>query len=297
TTSRVQVDVSDLQQSVRQGQYDMVRVLRMAGRGNVPLELSQPMAGAPSPQYAYPNGIAVSVKDNVPANTFMDPGQNYRVLAGTDVLTVRGVINTPVYAITQNTPLVIRSTNPAATPNGGTIVVPASTRNGIPQNLQPLSNAIAAGLPEALVLVSRVKHSDYQIVTLDPPNCIVGANSITVSFVIGPVGAFTNPTPVTAAWGLSNSRFSPTLTDVDTIGIVEEYSYYVRDLREVAGNQSSPPIPQLVRARVYPGTQTPWNNDTSNWAVPIADNVTDLQVALGIEAGGTSPYSLDEGAG
>ena len=46
--------------------------------------------------------------------------------------------------------------------------------------------------------------------------------------------------------------------------------------------------PHLSRARALPGTQVPWGpgatGDPENWAQDVADNVLDLQVALGFDS-------------
>jgi hypothetical protein len=54
------------------------------------------------------------------------------------------------------------------------------------------------------------------------------------------------------------------------VGILEEYSYYVRK----AGDGSSP---KLARARLTPGMGTAYENDRNNVIMDIADNIMDLQ--------------------
>ena len=87
----VQTNLSGMQQSLRIGQYQMIRSIRMAGRGGLP-------------RGSLPQGIAISVRNNVPAS-----GDEARVavtntdspeaVEGSDVLIVRGVISTPVYQV------------------------------------------------------------------------------------------------------------------------------------------------------------------------------------------------------
>src|SRR5205823_5422359 len=57
----------------------------------------------------------------------------------------------------------------------------------------------------------------------------------------------------------------------------------------VAGDKTSDLAPKLSRARVYPNTQTPWSDDDTNWKVDIADNIFDLQVALGLDTPANDP--------
>jgi hypothetical protein len=42
-------------------------------------------------------------------------------------------------------------------------------------------------------------------------------------------------------------------------------------------------MPELVRARLYPNTNVAYDRDPANLAEVIADNVLDLQVALGVD--------------
>jgi len=61
------------------------------------------------------------------------------------------------------------------------------------------------------------------------------------------------------------------------VGILEEYRYYVRD---VGGT------PRLSRARLYPGTEAAYAGDAGNLQVDLADNILDLQAAVGIDRDG-----------
>src|SRR5262249_33472024 len=67
------------------------------------------------------------------------------------------------------------------------------------------------------------------------------------------------------------------------LGVVEEYRFYVRQEYTIPGNAASEPAPKLSRARLYPGTELPYRADPANLSVDIADNILDLQVALGID--------------
>ncbi len=296
--SRVQVDTADMQESVRTAQYDLVRMLRMAGRGKVPAESPTPAAGPWT--WSIPNGIAVAVQNNVPANTTVDaPGTAFPVLQGTDILTIRGVLTSPVYLVTKGS-FVVNSTNPLSGANGGSFSVANVTEQGsLPQALEPLADAIQQGRPEALILVSPDDDSIRQIVRLDPAGSsvtVVGGvtTSVNVAFKIGG-----DPYAI-AYWGLSGDQWNPGLTTkLGYVGIVEEYRYYVGDERE--SGASSPPKPRLLRARTYPGTAQPWGqgpggaiNNVANWNVPMADNVADLQVALGIETGVGDAFSITD---
>lgn len=298
--SRVQVDSADMQQTVRSAQYDMVRMLRMAGRGMVPAQSPQP--AAPPWTWSHPNGIAVAVQNNVPASTYVDdPATNNPILEGTDVLTIRGVLTTPVYMADPASWAVI-GTDPTA--GGGTFTVSNLTPEGnLPQDLRALADAIQGGRPEALVMVSPDDDGVRHIARLDPAGSVVTIvggqiTQVTVSFRLGPQ----SEDYARSYWELSGSQWNPGLTKgMAYVGIIEEYRYYVADEREIPADATSPPKPRLMRARVYPGTALPWGpgpgaaiNNLANWAVPMADNVTDLQVALGIDIGVGSPFTITD---
>ena len=57
--ARAQTNISDMQQSLRAAQYDVVRLIRMAGRGPLPLRT----AGR-----SMPTGVPLEVFNNVPVD-------------------------------------------------------------------------------------------------------------------------------------------------------------------------------------------------------------------------------------
>jgi prepilin-type N-terminal cleavage/methylation domain-containing protein len=294
--SRVQVDVADMQQSLRTAQYDMVRILRMAGRGHVPTQVAQPLPPAAAPFWSVPNGIAVAVRNNVAANKFMDdPANTKRILAGTDVLTVRGVFTSPVCTVMDGTFTVDKTLGSPTYGQGSFQVANIMKPNvPVPQNLKHLADSIAAGIKEGLVLVSSEDDSIYQIVELDPPRSVVDnpANPalITVGF------RFDGGTNTATFLAFSSGTWNGKLKEAAYFGIMEEYRFYVLDERETPGDATTAAKPRLVRAQTFPGTDQPYGNpgDPANWAVAMADNVADLQIALGVQSGGASPFTVDE---
>jgi hypothetical protein len=74
--------------------------------------------------------------------------------------------------------------------------------------------------------------------------------------------------------------FPANLTSVAFASVVEEHRFYVREDFAIPGDNTSSPSPKLARARMLPGTSTLHPEDGS---IDIADNVFDLQVALGID--------------
>jgi len=292
--SRVQLDVADMQQSLRSGQYDMVRLLRMSGRGSVPAQVLQPPLPAAAPVWTFPKGIAVEVRNKAGANEYMDaPANTKKILPETDVLTVRGVFSSPVCTVVKDTFTVDNLVGSPTYGRGQLRVINQALPNvPVPQNLKRLAEAIAGGVKEALMLVSGEDDSIFQVVELDPgaSNVDNPANptNILVAF------KFDGGTNTAGYLAFSGGTWNSKLKEAAYMGIIEEYKFYVLDEREIIGDVNSPPKPRLVRAQVFPGTQSPYKGDVDNWSVGIADNVADLQVALGIQNGGVSPFDLDD---
>jgi len=81
--ARSQVNVSEMQQSVRVAQADIVRTVRMAGRGGLPV--SRPATEAGYPGMSMPQGTAIGVANNVPDGTTIGGGAGAAVVPGTAV--------------------------------------------------------------------------------------------------------------------------------------------------------------------------------------------------------------------
>lgn len=272
--SRVQSNVADMQQTQRVTHYELPKMIRMAGRGGLP-------AGN------LPAGAAVAVADNVPANTTIGGGGTETVVAGTDVLTIRGAFNFPVY-------MVERSATPSAfsynsvTQRGTVRIYDLSA--GTTQALAPLVDAINNNRPEALLLVSAVNSATYVVVELDPAASVINLTppaptlpNVLVGFRFG---GGTNTAAYRNFTSSGPGVFPPTMSaagaELAYVSILEEYRYYLRDEREIPGDATSDLVRRLSRAQTYPGTNTPYRNLAANWTVDIADNVLDLQIALGV---------------
>lgn len=281
--TRAQTNISDMQQSLRVAQADSMRLIRMAGRGGIPVG-------------NLPTGLAVATQNNVVDGTKIGGGATPDVVPGSDVLTIRGVLTSSVYQINQAAPFTL---TPSAAPTGGTLQLANPAPSGVPQDLSAIIDAIKPksgrpARPEGLVLVARQDPSIWVVVQLNPGTSDVSnPNNITVGFQI------TGGTNTTQYLQLSSTPGSyPTnLTSAVSVGIVEEYRFYVRREYAVAGDKTSDLIPKLSRARVYPNTQAVWDNDDTNWQTDIADNIFDLQVAFGLDTPAKDPAAAACGAG
>ncbi|HVS02086.1 MAG TPA: prepilin-type N-terminal cleavage/methylation domain-containing protein [Thermoanaerobaculia bacterium] len=264
--ARVQTHVADMQQSLRIAQYQMVRNVRMAGRGGL-------IRGD------LPNMVSVAVRNNVPADSRIGDAASPRIVEGTDVLTVRGVFDT-VYHV--NPPASAMTLDADVSPTSGTIRLQNPIpETGVAQDLDPLIQAVEAERREALVLVSPLGGSLYGVVELDPSHgdtSIDDPTDITIGFkitggdntagynVISPGGAF----PID-------------LRSVAYLGILQEYRYYVRERYAIPGDASSQLRPSLAQARFYPGSQAVYEGMSGD---DVAENILDLQVVLALDLDG-----------
>jgi type II secretory pathway pseudopilin PulG len=274
--ARVQTHVANMNQSLRVAQYEMVRNVRMSGRG-------------PFPQGNFPAGLAVAVDNNVDPNTrIKDDDDLTRIVPDTDVLTIRGVLTNPLYQF--NPTAGVYSVRPdPANATEGTLIISNRTPTGIPQDLAPFKDLMDAEDPqnEALLVVSPLDDALYAVVEL-----VVGDSS----YIEETVNGVTTVTQVTLELKMTdgertdeyrtlspNGTYPPNMATAAFAGILEEYRYYIREVHETRSDTNSPLTPRLSKARVYPGTDEPHGGNNGNLRLDIADNVLDLQVALGID--------------
>ena len=259
--AKAQVNVAEMQQSLRVAQSDIVRQVRMAGRGGLP---SYRDAAGVYPGMLLPyQGLAISVQNGVGPGTTIGGNANAPVREGTDVLTLRGVFQTTFFQVNPVSDGKVPNTG------NGSLVIRKIGPTGVPQDdFHALEDAIQKGRPEALLLVSTLDDGIQAVVELTGGRQVEGGTGLQLDFTTeGTHGAeYLKLSP--------GGAYPPQLTAVAAVGILEEYRYYVRD---------QPPAPRLSRARVYPGTDAPYAGDADNLHADIADNVLDLQIALGID--------------
>jgi type II secretory pathway pseudopilin PulG len=284
--SRVQTNISDMQQSLRVAQTDSVRLIRMAGRGGLPVG-------------NLPTGFAVSVRNNVgkavgDTLTIGDAGTP-EIVHGSDVLTIRGVFSTPLYQINAAGGATYFTVDTAA--GTGILHILANTPSGIPQDVTAIKDAIThlPARPEGLVLVSAQGSDTWVVVELDPANSDASnAADIKVGFKFKGDQQAVDYLKFSSAGA---GTYPSTLTSAAFVGILEEYRFYVRRTFEIPGNDKSEMAPKLSRARTYPGTQLPWDGADASWQTDLADNIFDLQVALGLDTAAKDPAAAACAAG
>jgi len=273
--AKVQTNVADMQQSLRVAQDELVRTLRMSGRGGLPL--TEP------PGFPLPQGVALQITDNVAANQFMLAGDAAtRILPGTDVITTRGVFQ---ILYQTNTSGALQLDPPSDNPPSGKVTVLNVTPGGTNQDLSPLIDAITSGRSDAILLASTVDDAVHAVVMLDQAtSTVTGTTSVTLGFKVTGSG-------LAASYGKlsSGGSFPASLRNVAYVGILEEYRYYVREAHAIAGDLTSELAPKLARARFYPGSDTPYladkdDKNKENARLDLADNILDLQVALAFDS-------------
>ena len=233
--NRVQMHVADMQQSLRVAQNEVVRLSRMAARGRMQADRS------------------VVVTNNVAAGTMLVPTKAAtEVLAGTDILRVRGVINSTVYQIDTVTPDPVFGWNDGDG-TGWVLVFP--TAQGVPQDLAALKEKAVEG--ETLLVVDNT--GDTAVVEIveaktDAPNLRIDFKRHEQEAVLGAMG--------------------PGFKRLVSVGILEDYAFYVR----VRGGEA----PTLARARLEPGSDQPYQEELDNATQDLADNILDLQAAYGL---------------
>ena len=272
-----QTQITDMQQSLRVAQYDMSRLARIAGRGNLPLDLR------PDLDWAGPNdiqGLAVEVRNNVDAspdrNIARDDADSPEAVEGTDILILRGCLTGPVYQVAPNT----FQRDPADPNNLATMPVQDRSTQGIRQLLSPLCQELQPG--SVMILTSPESRQTYGVATVIgtdcPPDPSAEPTTVNINFNISA------PSPLQWLNPATGVRGFPDNMDVALACALEEYRYYVREEFEDSADPTSQMRPRLARARFEPGTETPYRADEQNLLLDLADNVFDLQVALGLDS-------------
>ena len=256
--NRVQLNMADMQQSLRIAQNEVVKLARMTGRGSLPAN------------------VAVQVVNNVPAGTKLVASlAKTEIAEETDLLRLRGVFSSSLYQIEWQDPAVWSAPDDGG--NGSVLVKPLAA--GVPQDLTALRNFIKdatdKGKNEALLLVTPF---DIHAVALVVEEAVWDGPNLRVKFTRNlNEAALSGPLPA----GMPAPAF---------IGILEEYVFYVR--RFGTGN-----APSLTKAQMEPGTNLPYWGDTNNALLDLADNIYDMQLAPGLGPGELGPGPGELGGG
>lgn len=279
--SRAQTQLANLQQAQRIAQHELVRSVRMAGRGGV----------VP--------GAALIVRNDRPADDPILTGGGSgvpRVAEHSDVVIVRGIFNGEIFQLDTSDPTAFTFDGT----DSGTLTVRSLSPSGVPQEVEQLEEVLTGDdkVPEALLVVSAVADSNYAVVELDPDMApvLTEDNSTDPPTRIVTIGYRIANGENTALYaGLTTTPLAdPRMRSVAYAGVLEEYRFYVREVAEAAGVPGSSRAPELARARVFPGTEVAYRNDPANLALTIADNILDLQASFGIDVDGNGVVTEGE---
>jgi len=269
--TRKELQVLEAQQAGRIALHEMARRVRMAGRGGLGAGTVGPVSESP----------ALTVRSNVGedgSTREIAPGfpRSPRAAAGSDILIVRGVFESPVFVADPEVGLLLDAT-------GGTGRVRVRARvplGGPDQDLSRLRQAVdpVRGRREALVLVSAKNDRVVGVAMLDPGRSLASADFVDLRFDIGG-----SELAESFARLSSGGSFPSSLRQVAWVGILEEYRYYVR-VEEGDDPTDGRGSWKLSRARLYPGTNLPYAGAGGNLRVDVAHGVMDLQVALGFDS-------------
>ena len=142
--ARVQLQITDMQQSLRVAQYNMVRTTRMAGRGGLPSDFRVDPDDISVP---WLRGLAVEVRDNVLEGGDDQVALGIRTpvaLPNTDILTVRGCLSGLLFQMDPTNPADFTAT---------TLTVQHDLPNG---RSQDLSQLVEAGFSSPMLLQSAI---------------------------------------------------------------------------------------------------------------------------------------------
>jgi prepilin-type N-terminal cleavage/methylation domain-containing protein len=305
-TTRIQTQLADLQQSVRVAQGDIERIVRMAGRGGFPhgLDYNPPLGSLEV------NGFALHVRNNVgtggappPREVAIGFGGSPRALVGTDILTVRGCFESPLFQV--RTGDFTSDLNGDGDRSDGRVFVRNPGPSTLCQDLTMLTQAV--GRP--LLVVSPL----YQAIVdrTDPLNRTFVVGRITA---VAPAAGLTNACDTAAPEQISvsvdfnpasdpylrpfNANQYPTnLTNASWVCLLEEHRYFVREEFAIPGLATSELRPRLTRAAMDPGRERPLGatgaEQAANLRLDLADDILDLQVALGFDSDNQGAYEDD----
>jgi type II secretory pathway pseudopilin PulG len=291
TISRVQSDVSDLQQSARAAQRDVQRMVRMAGRGGLPRS-----AGLITEDGGDLQAVAVTQH----ADQLEVGGE--RVVDATDVLTVRGAFTSPIFRVDASDPAAFRISGDTAT-----LQIDSLTRSAFDQPLGALhalydeigdtttreAILLVGSQGPAVYAVVELTGLRFQTVTLDIQNQtrVVERAILTLSVDANAGGHAADHLRISSTPG----DLPANLISVSSASVIEEHRFFIREDFTIPGDPTSPLAPKLARARTVPGADPPELH--RDGIIDIADNVFDLQVALGFDLDGDGRVDVEDGAG
>ncbi len=256
-----QSQLADLQQALRIARHELNRACRLAGRGGL-------------------LDAAVAVRNNVAPGTRIGGAGTAGVVAGTDVLVVRGVFGGPMLEATGAAGLASGSAN---------LILTRLRAAGTVQELEPLAEAAAGG--EALLLSGGAGSGRCAVVEVTSLAETKGEHGELLELVVG----FRAEGSATADGYRALARgCEPPLPDAPLlVGVLEEQRFYLRRDDRTFGVDASH---RLARARFRPGSERVHPGGPRS-GVALVDHAVDLQVALGFDSDGDGAILESSGPG
>ncbi len=288
--------VADAQGAVRYGIYQMTRAIRMAGAGG--LFITQAVLNRPDPSTNM-GGITIGSAngyDNVTGASVKNlAGTDVPVRDGTDMIEIRGVINSPLLGFDSATGCA--GCTGAAALNVAPIV--GSALLGQHYNNDPVNRpqfaaidtyaAGASGTHPMFVLVAadddihggcsspsptdptpipKYPQTTYNVGVISAPTTLVSSNTFgAVDFNANPAKEFNNENPMLDGTSPQN------IARVYRAGILDDFLYFI--------DNTDPQHPVLAQGTRRFDTGT---GKTSFDILPLADDVEDMQIAYGIDS-------------
>ncbi|HKF44126.1 MAG TPA: PilW family protein [Thermoanaerobaculia bacterium] len=297
-------DVADAQGAVRYGIYSMTRAIRMAGSGGLPVTqaiLNHSNANLPG----IAGGSAISY-DNVPAGTTVTSlNGDIPVRPGTDMIEVRGVINSPLIGFDLETgcqPCDPQGGCSPCTAADKAVVASATTNfahvNDDTTNRPQFSqvDAYTAGVTAAnpmLVLVafnddvhtgcSQISNGQEQPLYPQPPYNVGVISAPTTLASNGSFGAVNFTSSIAKQFNQelpTDSGADPaSLRNIRNAGILDDLVFFIDNT-----NDLHPALAQGIR------------RGNAFDVVALADDVEDMQVAYGVDLDGNNAVNIRTGA-
>ncbi len=291
-----QTAVAELQNNQRVAQQEVIRMLAMAGAGGLP-ESIDPGLGGSETTGVFPDGLGLAVTNNVGPDTHVGDLTTPRVVEGSDVLTLRGVFQTPALFLEPQLALNLDGDGRVS------VVVSSAVDAGVRQDLEKLRRelelAISPGAqwPEAFIVRDRYNPGAFAVLELDPAATDPGDPgdpAMTIGLILSSdsgnqqfaneYGRMILGTSLLQGAGgaqvtLPDGTAVQLPRQIGSIGLLEEVRFYVRQEWEIPGDASTREAPVLSRVRFYPGTGVLHPEGS----IDISDDVLDLQVALGVD--------------
>ncbi len=287
-------DVADAQGAVRFGIYQMTRAIRMAGAGG--LFVTQAVVNAPDPDL--PGIVVASARgyDNVTGATVRDlnTGAAVPVRDGTDMIEIRGVINSPLIGFdlssgcgscTGSTAVAVRTTT--------FTTVPLQHVNDDPQRPQfsaidTYTAGVTAVNPMMVIVAAnddihggcsvpggaqQYSQPSYNVGLLTAPTTLVASQTFgTVNFASAVALEFDPETPAESGASAQN------IANVRRAGVLDDLIFFI--------DNTDPNHPALAQ-----GTRRGNRFDV----VHLADDVEDMQIAYGVDRDNNNAINRNAG--